>query len=580
MVNVICRHNDRRLNLMLNHDWRFAAIQHESSQPGLKHVSTFTQSRQKTIVMNQQLSIDTSFITRFDLPSPVSQMTPQSAKAICEPQFMPTRQIYDIRARRAEGQMEQLMVDIDARMHGTFTLVDGVVTGYRRNYIKAGASFSLRDQSSGSWDGSDCYMILNDDSDNQLLRIDEFMIRLSAKKSSVFVDPHVDIFMHLPLEQPIVPPMTVIRPSIEPTPRRLEIAMLQGHPRLPKNTDMQSTENLRGRRPSIMTDDQHQDCVIFDRLQFKQSTANNGKRADIQQYFYLKLEVIARLEDGRIFPIAETVSDSLIIRGRSPGHFAITDKQVSSPMKHHDFATGGLFITTDDVSPVMRTLPSPITTKSQPFKYVSPTVGGRIRSKTHTGGRPVTQLLPNSPNLSRLQTRRRPSFCSTEVISAGLLEDYKSTMSDVEDKMSIQSKTTKNILQTLMPTSPVLTHAFNNMLLLERDNLLAVQTSNNEMMNVDLNGEDREDWDLLSPMLTFTNPSSFASTTSALQEALNDDLLGDIINDSISDLNMTAARSTVDGNFLHKSFTGSDRRSDETVNYSDYLTYSPEQREI
>ncbi|TEY74291.1 hypothetical protein BOTCAL_0074g00210 [Botryotinia calthae] len=64
----------------------------------------------------------------------------------------------------------------------------------------------------------------------------------------------------------------------------------------------------------------------FERIQFKQATANNGKRRAAQQYFNLVVELWAdvgsQAPDGYI-KIAYRKSVNLIVRGRSPGHYLV-----------------------------------------------------------------------------------------------------------------------------------------------------------------------------------------------------------------------------------------------------------------
>lgn len=64
----------------------------------------------------------------------------------------------------------------------------------------------------------------------------------------------------------------------------------------------------------------------FERVQFKQATANNGKRRASQQYFHLIVELYADVrKDGADNPnwvkVAHRVSDKIVVRGRSPSHY-------------------------------------------------------------------------------------------------------------------------------------------------------------------------------------------------------------------------------------------------------------------
>ncbi|KAK4498900.1 hypothetical protein PRZ48_009410 [Zasmidium cellare] len=64
----------------------------------------------------------------------------------------------------------------------------------------------------------------------------------------------------------------------------------------------------------------------FERVQFKQATANNGKRRASQQYFHLIVELYADIrKDANAEPVwvkvAHRVSEKIVVRGRSPSHY-------------------------------------------------------------------------------------------------------------------------------------------------------------------------------------------------------------------------------------------------------------------
>jgi meiosis-specific transcription factor NDT80 len=64
----------------------------------------------------------------------------------------------------------------------------------------------------------------------------------------------------------------------------------------------------------------------FERIQFKQATANNGKRRASQQYFHLVVELHGDIrEPGAPQPkwikLASRTSEKVVVRGRSPSHY-------------------------------------------------------------------------------------------------------------------------------------------------------------------------------------------------------------------------------------------------------------------
>ncbi|PQE23207.1 ndt80 like dna-binding family protein [Rutstroemia sp. NJR-2017a BVV2] len=64
--------------------------------------------------------------------------------------------------------------------------------------------------------------------------------------------------------------------------------------------------------------------ATFERIQFKNATANNGKRRAAQQYYHLLVELFANIGQGpqeQWVKIAVRMSAPMVVRGRSPGHY-------------------------------------------------------------------------------------------------------------------------------------------------------------------------------------------------------------------------------------------------------------------
>jgi meiosis-specific transcription factor NDT80 len=100
---------------------------------------------------------------------------------------------------------------------------------------------------------------------------------------------------------------------------------------------------------------QQQHIAVFDRIQFKSATANNGKRRAAQQYYHLIVELYADVgsaassapgqpnapgSDGGWVKIAQRVSAPMVVRGRSPGHYA-DERRASSTSSPGGGSTGG-----------------------------------------------------------------------------------------------------------------------------------------------------------------------------------------------------------------------------------------------
>ncbi|KAJ2828432.1 hypothetical protein GGI24_002389 [Coemansia furcata] len=79
--------------------------------------------------------------------------------------------------------------------------------------------------------------------------------------------------------------------------------------------------------------------VCFERLQFKTATANNGKRRAAQQYYTLVVDLLADCDDGERCLIASTTSSPIVVRGRSPGHYA---DSAQTPTRRSDAGPSGL----------------------------------------------------------------------------------------------------------------------------------------------------------------------------------------------------------------------------------------------
>ena len=71
--------------------------------------------------------------------------------------------------------------------------------------------------------------------------------------------------------------------------------------------------------------------VTFERVQFKTATANNVKRRAAQQFYVVEVELLAQSEDGVLHRVASSNSAPLVVRGRSPGHYAESNQKENVP---------------------------------------------------------------------------------------------------------------------------------------------------------------------------------------------------------------------------------------------------------
>ena len=107
-------------------------------------------------------------------------------------------------------------------------------------------------------------------------------------------------------------------PQESPAPK--PVTMSRVHP--------QNMNNLPGMTTTTsgMVDYISNEVVTYERLQFKAATANNGKRRAAQQYFCVDLVLYAEVPGdlaGTVLLVKLAVSSScsLVVRGRSPGHY-------------------------------------------------------------------------------------------------------------------------------------------------------------------------------------------------------------------------------------------------------------------
>jgi hypothetical protein len=61
--------------------------------------------------------------------------------------------------------------------------------------------------------------------------------------------------------------------------------------------------------------------IAYQRLQFKNATAHNGRKQELHQYFTLHLNIEGTLANGMKLTVCETATAPIVVRGRSPKNF-------------------------------------------------------------------------------------------------------------------------------------------------------------------------------------------------------------------------------------------------------------------
>ncbi|KAG5461359.1 MAG: hypothetical protein BJ554DRAFT_6462 [Olpidium bornovanus] len=197
--------------------------------------------------------------------------------------------------RSARG-LAPLQVDMCAKADRGFFLADGGWTCYRRNYFKISSAFSLRGISDA--DARDSVLLVAGAQrdvghgfglSTLFQRVVGFSIALRARIAGS--DRPVELVQHTPKRDK--------GPQSTPAPQPVEPGGNLGIATIPS-----------------------QGVAVFERLQFKASTANNGKRRAAQQYFVVVVELHATTDDGMAYQVACLDSHPIIVRGRSPSHYA------------------------------------------------------------------------------------------------------------------------------------------------------------------------------------------------------------------------------------------------------------------
>ncbi|KAJ3160705.1 meiosis-specific transcription factor ndt80 [Geranomyces michiganensis] len=199
------------------------------------------------------------------------------------PFFKPTKQIFNI---YSIDRARLFQLRVNPKVDRGFFLADSDWTCYRRNYFQVSASFSACDPH-GQEVELPCLMEM----ENNLYTVTGFLIGISARVGNG--EKTIDLIQHTPKRDK--------GPQLVPQPRPVRAG---GNPHQYNGI---GTNNL---------------VATFERLQFKTATANNGKRRAAQQYYVLNLDLYAQLDNGQKFKVGFIESAPLVVRGRSPGHYA------------------------------------------------------------------------------------------------------------------------------------------------------------------------------------------------------------------------------------------------------------------
>ena len=172
----------------------------------------------------------------------------------------------------------------------------------------------------------------------------------------------------------------------------------------------------------------------FDRIQFKKATANNGKRRAAQQYFHIVVELYTKIRKPSgvedYVKVAHRLSDPMVVRGRSPGHYA-DGTRTSGNMGGGTGAGGGYGTSSSrDSGSSCGMNPDPtMSTGHYPIRSGGPST---YHSHSHIVTAPYTNLSPISTGLFYHQPMEGLSGSESSTQSQSSV-DYRSKCSPDHD---------------------------------------------------------------------------------------------------------------------------------------------------
>ncbi|CAG8772415.1 14776_t:CDS:2, partial [Racocetra persica] len=266
------------------------------------------------------------------------------------PFFSPTQQHRNI---YSADRTLSYKLRINSKVDRGFFLADNDWTCYRRNYFQISSAFSIL-SATHTMNESDISCLL--EVDGQFHPVSQFLLGITARVSNS--DKKIELVQHTPKRDK--------GPQMVPVPKPI---------RAGGNLNLSSV----GSNSNIVT---------FERIQFKTATANNGKRRAAQQYYVVMVDLYAQTENGEQYRVATSTSAPLVVRGRSPGHYADNhdrynpmgmnpafpnDRHIGFP---HPQGPGGAPVMTQDFS---GPFPGPYN-QYPPFPGFPPVNGGPMRN--------------------------------------------------------------------------------------------------------------------------------------------------------------------------------------------------------
>lgn len=214
---------------------------------------------------------------------------------------------------------------IQARIHKGFFQADEKWTCYRRNYFSVSCSFTLQ-----PWMANATYYIETSQG-QRMEHISSFAMSISAVVNASESETR-ELVQHTPKrdkQSERKPERVVLRPQ-QPYYLGSNVAGPGSQP------SVYSVANTMDYSPYAMQSAQPPTQHTFERIQFQKATANNGKRRAQQQYYNLVVELLAKVNrpegHSQWLKVAKRLSDPMVVRGRSPGHYKDGRRDSSASM--------------------------------------------------------------------------------------------------------------------------------------------------------------------------------------------------------------------------------------------------------
>ncbi|KAL8735210.1 MAG: hypothetical protein Q9166_001086 [cf. Caloplaca sp. 2 TL-2023] len=252
-----------------------------------------------------------------------SSLVPTQTAQNSVPPFQPTRTfVHGIVA--ANGTPVQ--VDVQAKIDKGFFKTDSDWTCYRRNYFSVACSYTLNPYNANL----EPLSVRRARGDTSQVKVQSFAIGISARVDGED-GKQIELVQHTPKRDK--------GPTGQPERTKLlphtgAYSIYSEHvgglsPRSGLSSDYDTAYP-----PTSPNNQQSQTVATFERIQFKNATANNGKRRAAQQYFHIVVELFAETSssqsaEAQWIKVASRISAPMVVRGRSPGHYA-DDRRGSS----------------------------------------------------------------------------------------------------------------------------------------------------------------------------------------------------------------------------------------------------------